>query len=71
MSIADLGTIELETTADNEELAFNLDAVVDAAIDAAIEESGIADNLETEDRDGDGMQQHVLRGITKPNMMTL
>ncbi|MUG93937.1 RNA polymerase sigma factor, RpoD/SigA family [Scytonema sp. UIC 10036] len=65
MSIADLGTIELETTADNEELAFNLDAVVDAAIDAAIEESGIADNLETEDRDGDGMAAARPSGYNK------
>ncbi len=65
MNIADLGTIELETTADNEELAFNLDAVVDAAIDAAIEESGIADNLETEERDGDGMAAARPSGYNK------
>ncbi|KYC43171.1 RNA polymerase subunit sigma [Scytonema hofmannii PCC 7110] len=65
MTIADLGTIELETTADNEELAFNLDAVVDAAIDAAIEESGITDNLETEERDGDGMAAARPSGYNK------
>jgi RNA polymerase sigma factor (RpoD-like family) len=65
MTIADLSPIELETTTDNEELAFSLDAVVDAAIDAAIEESGIAGNLDTEDRDADSMAAARPSGYNK------
>ncbi|GAB1540246.1 hypothetical protein NUACC21_29150 [Scytonema sp. NUACC21] len=63
MNIAELGTIEIiETAADNEELTFNLDAVVDAVIE---EDASITDNLESQDRDGDGMAAARPSGYNK------